>query len=111
MGFQPKNNYPVKVSAGGYFSLMSIMGARLHVAEVLRAIAEAELAEQKEYLSFRIEQYEKTIKEHVGNEVALRRIIKRKDAEIERMAKAMVGPAPKPAHAEPKVTRKRRRRA
>jgi hypothetical protein len=50
MGFEPKNSHPVKYD-GAYLSIMS---ARIKVAELQAAIAKAELDEQNEYLAYRL---------------------------------------------------------
>jgi hypothetical protein len=50
MGFEPKNSHPVHHRN----SYLSIMGAKVQVAELQAAIAIAELAEQNEYLSYRL---------------------------------------------------------
>lgn len=58
MGFQPSKTHPVRIRLCGSDCWLSIMSARLHAMEVRALIAEAELAEEREYLEYRVRLYE-----------------------------------------------------
>jgi hypothetical protein len=61
MGFEPKNSHPIRFKCCGPESQLSITTARLLVAELQVKIANAEVVEANEYLSYRLKLHNEEI--------------------------------------------------